>query len=50
MIDAGGKMKIFAKSDIGKSREMNQDSYFISTTNDDVKLFILKILSETPFA
>ncbi len=34
-------MKIFAKSDIGKSREMNQDSYFISTTNDDVKLFIL---------
>ena len=34
-------MRIFAKSDIGKAREMNQDSYFISTPNDDIKLFIL---------
>ena len=34
-------MKIFARTDIGKAREMNQDSYFISTPNDDVKLFIL---------
>ena len=34
-------MKIFARTDIGKAREMNQDSYFISTPNDEVKLFIL---------
>ena len=34
-------MRILAKSDIGKAREMNQDFYFISDLKDDVKLFIL---------
>jgi len=34
-------VRILAKSDIGKAREMNQDFYFISDLKDDVKLFIL---------
>ena len=35
-------MRILAKSDIGKAREMNQDSYYISDLeNDDIKLYIL---------
>lgn len=34
-------MRILAKSDIGKTREMNQDSFFVSKENDEIKLFIL---------
>lgn len=34
-------MKVFAKSDVGKAREMNQDYLFVSTPEDKVKLFIL---------
>ena len=34
-------MRILAKSDIGKARDMNQDSYYISDANDGIKLFIL---------
>lgn len=34
-------MRILAKSDIGKAREMNQDCYYVSNLNDEVKLFIL---------
>lgn len=34
-------MKIFAKSDVGKAREMNQDYFFVSNSEDDIKLFIL---------
>ena len=34
-------MKIFAKSDVGKAREMNQDYFFISNPEDDIKLFIM---------
>ena len=34
-------LKIFAKSDIGKAREMNQDSFYVSDVNDGIKLFIL---------
>ena len=35
-------MRILAKSDIGKAREMNQDSYYISDLeNDELKLYIL---------
>ena len=34
-------MRILAKSDIGKAREMNQDSYYASDLNDEIKLFIL---------
>lgn len=33
-------MKIFAKTDIGKARNMNQDSYSIPA-GDDIQLFIL---------
>ena len=34
-------MRILAKSDIGKSRDMNQDSFFASDENSEIKLFIL---------
>ena len=34
-------MRVLAKTDIGKLREMNQDNYYISNINDDCKLFIL---------
>ena len=31
----------YAKSDIGKAREMNQDSYYISTSLDEIQLYLL---------
>lgn len=34
-------MKVFAKTDVGKVRKMNQDYYFITSENDEPKLFIL---------
>lgn len=34
-------LRILAKSDIGKSRDMNQDSFFASKEDDEIKLFIL---------
>lgn len=34
-------MKVFAKSDIGKARDMNQDYYYVSTPEYNIKLFIL---------
>ncbi len=34
-------MRILGKSDIGKAREMNQDSFYVSDKNDGIKLFIL---------
>ena len=35
-------MRILAKSDIGKLRDMNQDSYYVSDLEkDDIKLYIL---------
>ncbi len=34
-------MEAFASTDIGKVRDMNQDSYYISTEEDDVKLYIV---------
>lgn len=34
-------IKAYAKSDKGKVREMNQDSYFISTSLDEVQLYIV---------
>ena len=35
-------MRILAKSDIGKLRDMNQDSYYVSDLDkDDIKLYIL---------
>ena len=34
-------MRVLAKSDIGRSREMNQDSFYISDSNSQIKLYIL---------
>ena len=34
-------MRILAKSDIGKARDMNQDAYYVSGEDDEIKLFIL---------
>ena len=34
-------MRILAKSDIGKAREMNQDSFWVSKEDDEIKLFVL---------
>lgn len=34
-------MEAFAKSDVGKAREMNQDYYYISPSESNINLFIL---------
>lgn len=34
-------MEAFAKSDIGKARDMNQDYYYISPENSEISLYIL---------
>lgn len=34
-------MRVLAKSDIGKARDMNQDSFYVSKEDDEIKLFIL---------
>ena len=34
-------MKVFAKTDIGRVRDMNQDYYYISNETDEIKIFIL---------
>lgn len=34
-------MQVFAKTDIGKARDMNQDYYYISEKNSELKLYIL---------
>ncbi|MBR2240505.1 MAG: Stp1/IreP family PP2C-type Ser/Thr phosphatase [Clostridia bacterium] len=34
-------MRAFAKSDIGKVRDMNQDSYYISSPDDEIQIFIV---------
>lgn len=34
-------MKVFAKSDIGKSRDMNEDFFYISKDTEPLKLYIL---------
>lgn len=34
-------MRVFAKSDIGKAREMNQDSYYASQPSENVGLYIV---------
>lgn len=34
-------MKVFAKSDIGKARDMNQDAYYASQPSDNVGLYIV---------
>lgn len=34
-------MKVFAKTDIGKAREINEDSYYVSTDEEELKLYIV---------
>lgn len=34
-------MKVYANTDVGKAREMNQDYYYISSPEDEIQLFIL---------
>ena len=34
-------MKVFAKTDIGKMRNMNQDSFYISNSEEEIGLYIL---------
>lgn len=34
-------MKIYAKTDIGKAREINQDCYYIPISDDELKLYII---------
>lgn len=34
-------MEAFAKTDVGKAREMNQDYYYISAPEDEIQVFIL---------
>ena len=34
-------MVVLAKTDIGRAREINQDCYYISAENDDLKLYII---------
>lgn len=34
-------MEVFARSDIGKVREMNQDNYYISDQDNDINLYIV---------
>lgn len=34
-------MKAYAKSDLGKARELNEDSYFISKDDSELKLYLL---------
>ncbi len=34
-------MKVFAKSDVGKARDMNEDFYYVANDEDLLKLFIL---------
>ena len=34
-------IKAYAKSDIGKVRDVNQDSFYISKSLDDIQLFML---------
>ncbi len=34
-------MKAYAKSDVGKAREINEDSYFISKDDSEIKIYLL---------
>lgn len=34
-------MRIFSKTDIGKTRDMNQDNYYITENNEEPRVFIL---------
>ena len=42
MLNRGEKMiKAYAKSDIGKVRDINQDYYYISNSLDEIQLYML---------
>lgn len=34
-------MKVFAKTDIGKARDINEDFYYVATAEQEIKLYIL---------
>ena len=34
-------MQVFAKTDTGQARDINEDFYYISTETDNLKLYIL---------
>lgn len=34
-------MRAFAKTDLGKARDINEDFYYISSNEDELKLYIL---------
>lgn len=34
-------MRVFVRSDIGKTREINQDAYYVSEEKDQIQLFVL---------
>ncbi len=34
-------MRVFAKTDIGKTRNMNQDCIYVSPEGENIKLYIL---------
>lgn len=34
-------MRVFAKSDVGKAREINEDYFFVSEPTDEIQIFIL---------
>lgn len=34
-------IKAYAKTDIGKSRELNQDAYYISEPLDEIQVYML---------
>lgn len=34
-------MRVFAKTDLGKARDINQDYYYVSDQSDEIQLFIL---------
>lgn len=34
-------MKVFAKSDLGKARDLNEDSYYVASEEEELKLYIV---------
>ena len=34
-------MKIFAKSDLGKARELNEDAYYVPEENESLRIYML---------
>ena len=34
-------MRVLVKTDVGKARDLNEDSYYVPQEDDDLKLFIV---------